>query len=40
MKKRLLLLLAALIVVGLAVHLHRSGGPGVLNRLRKQVHGE
>jgi len=40
MRKKLLILIALLLVAGVAVHFHRSGGPGVLQSLRKAVHGE
>lgn len=40
MRKRILIFLAILLVGGLALHLHRSKGPGVLNSLRRSIHGE
>ncbi len=40
MRKRILIILAVLLVAGLALHLHRSKGPGVLDSLRRSVHGE
>lgn len=40
MRKRILIVLAVLLVAGLALHLHRSGGPGLLESLRRSVHGE
>lgn len=40
MRKRILIVLAVLLVAGLALHLHRSGGSGLLESLRRSVHGE
>ena len=40
MRKKILFILAMLLAVSLAIHLHRSGGPRVLDSLRRSVHGE
>lgn len=39
MRKKILIVLALLLVGGLAIHFHRSGGPRFLESLRRSVHG-
>ncbi len=40
MRKKTLVLIGLLVVAGVALHLHLSRGPGLLQSLRRQIHGE
>jgi len=38
-RKRILIILALVLVAGLALHLHGSRGPGILESLGRRIHG-
>lgn len=40
MRKRIIIGIALFVTIGLALYLHFSKGPGLLESLRQQIHGE